>query len=196
MVKGVIFASGNGSNAQAILDAKIQGLEIVLIVCDHQEAYVVERARQSNVRCEVVERKEEMSKEEHEGLILNILKEKEIEIVLLAGYMRILSSDFIQSYPNRILNIHPSLLPKYQGKSAMKRAWDSSDEYLGVSVHYVDEGIDTGVLLEQGILHRSESKDYEAYCVKLHALEHELYPKVIEKKIREIEYEKSIDQCI
>lgn len=193
MVKGVIFASGNGSNAQAILQAKIEGLELCLIVCDHQEAYVVERARQSKIKCIVVEKTKGMNKEEHEALILEVMKEEEIEIILLAGYMRILSSRFIQSYPNRILNIHPSLLPKYQGKSAMKRAWESGDEALGVSVHYVDEGIDTGALLEQATVQRSDCLDYEDYCLKLHALEYYVYPKVIEQKIREIKDEKSID---
>lgn len=194
MVKAAIFASGSGSNFAAIMDAQIEGIEVVLLICDQEGAYVIERAKAYGVTYVIVERRDSMSKQTHEAMILEKLQAAGVELLILAGYMRILSADFISHYPKRILNIHPSLLPAFPGKDAMKQAWDANVLVSGCSVHYVDEGIDTGEVIDQQICRREPTMSYECFQEQIHRQEHLLYPKVIQKMIKkmESEHEKSL----
>jgi phosphoribosylglycinamide formyltransferase-1 len=188
MKRLVIFASGNGSNFEAIISAienKILDAQIVGLICDKSEAYCLTRAKNHGVPAAVFHRSDYDSKLEMDCAILRQVKEWEADWLVLAGYMRLLTSLIIQAYPKRIINIHPSLLPKYKGKDALGQALANHETTLGVSVHYVDEGMDTGALIAQESFTIQPDQDRGTIEQTLHQLEHTLYPKVLQKLIKE-----------
>ncbi|PKG25150.1 phosphoribosylglycinamide formyltransferase [Niallia nealsonii] len=177
-----IFASGSGSNFQAIVDAvekkEIQA-NIRLLVCDKQEAYVIERAKQHGIPSFVFTASDYVSKHEFEQAILKELQANEIELIILAGYMRLIGETLLKSYSQRIVNIHPSLLPQFPGKDAIGQALTAGVQQTGVTVHYVDEGMDTGPIIAQQEISIAANETKESLQEKIHALEHVLYPKTI-----------------
>ncbi|MGP7819425.1 phosphoribosylglycinamide formyltransferase [Niallia sp. 01092] len=177
-----IFASGSGSNFQAIVDAveskEIQA-NISLLVCDKPGAYVLERAEKHQIPSYVFSAKEFQSKAEYEQEILKELKAKKVELIILAGYMRLIGDTLLQAYPQKIINIHPSLLPLFPGKDAIGQALEAGVEKTGITVHYVDEGMDTGPAIAQQEVMVEENETNESLQTKIHALEHKLYPQVI-----------------
>lgn len=177
-----IFVSGNGTNMENLLqhirDGKLRA-EPALIVSDNPGAYALKRAEKYNVECVVVDRKKYGSKEAFEAEIRRHLEQKKIDYVILAGFMRILSPSFVAAYPKRILNIHPALLPKFPGTHAIRDAWEAKQKVTGVTVHFVDEGVDTGPIILQREV-RIEPKDtLESLEKKVHEVEYELYPEAI-----------------
>lgn len=181
--KIAVFASGSGTNFEAIqkaieegkLDAKVQ-----IVVTDKPEAYVVTRAKNYEIPVFSFVPKNYSSKSEYESEILSLLKEKEVEWVVLAGYMRLIGETLLSAYPNRIVNIHPSLLPSFPGKDAIGQAMDHGVKVTGVTVHLVDEGMDTGPILSQKAVevvpgNREETEQ------RIHAVEHILYPETLKK---------------
>jgi len=152
-----IFASGNGSNAQNIIEflAEKESMNAVCVVTDNRDAYVIERCRALGTECVVIPFEKGMKKSCHEGKIRSYLKEKNVDWILLAGYMRILSNRFIDEFYDqilkqaRIVNIHPSLLPCYPGLNSYERAFNDKVPLSGVTLHYVDAGIDTGKIILQ-----------------------------------------------
>lgn len=179
-----IFASGSGTNFQAIVDAvKADKLSAVikLLVCDRQEAYSIERAIKENIPSFVFTANEYASKEEYETEILQKLRELEVDYVVLAGYMRLIGPTLLKNYEGRIINIHPSLLPAFPGKDAIGQALKANVKESGVSIHFVDEGMDTGPIIAQQSVSLSENETIESLQSKIHEIEHKLYPQVLQR---------------
>lgn len=188
MKRLVIFASGNGSNFDAIVTAienKTLDAHVVGLICDKPEAYCLTRAKNHGIPTAVFNRSDYDSKLEMDCSILRQIKDWDADWLILAGYMRLLTSLIIQAYPKHIINIHPSLLPKYKGKDALGQALANHETTLGVSIHYVDEGMDTGALIAQESFTIIPTQDRETIEHTLHQLEHTLYPKVIQQLIKE-----------
>ena len=183
----VIFASGFGSNFQALLDAtkdgRLQG-KIVGLICDKPGAYAIERAKIVSIPVALIERSSYSSKVEMDKAILNQCQDWKADWLVLAGYMRLLSPMLIQAYPRHIVNIHPSLLPKYRGLDAVGQALDKKETIYGLTIHYVDEGMDTGEIIVQ-VPFETDAMDRDHIEKRLHALEHQTYPAVINKLIME-----------
>ncbi|MBS3990851.1 MAG: phosphoribosylglycinamide formyltransferase [Erysipelothrix sp.] len=188
----VVFASGFGSNFQAIIEASEQGhltAHVVGLICDQADAYVITRANQHHIPVKVILRSDYHSKAAMDQTILEQCQTWNADYLILAGYMRLLSPFIIHAYPSRILNIHPSLLPKYKGLHAIEQAIANQEKEYGVTIHYVDEGMDTGEIIEQ-CKFSVEEIDYEAIKQKISYLEQVTYVQVIQK-IMEEEHEKS-----
>ena len=182
-----IFASGNGSNFAALIKAvkekKIKA-KFVVLVCDKPEAFVVKRAQKAKVTVILVKREDFVSRADYEAAIIQRLKNYKIDLIVLAGFMRLLSPDFVKRYRNRIINIHPSLLPAFKGARAIRDAFDSGVDFTGVTVHFVDQEIDHGPIILQCKI-KIKSQDTLASLEKrIHLLEHKLYPQAIKLFIR------------
>ena len=179
-----IFVSGSGTNMENILqkirDGKIEA-EAALVVCDNPQAYALKRAERFPVECVIADRKKFASREEFEAEIERHLARKKIDYIVLAGFMRILSPDFVKAHPKRILNIHPALLPKFPGGRAIRDAWEAKVKTTGVTVHFVDEGVDTGPLILQREVAVEPGDTVETLEKKIHAVEYELYPEALNR---------------
>lgn len=182
MKKIAVFASGSGSNFQAIIEAVKNGqlgADIRLLVCDKAGAYAIERAKKENIPYFVFQAKEYASKDQYELEILENLKKQEVDLIVLAGYMRLIGTTLLSEFEGRIINIHPSLLPAFPGKDAIGQALEANVKVSGVTIHYVDSGMDTGPIIAQKAVELSEDETVESLQEKIHRIEHELYPKVI-----------------
>lgn len=181
--KIAIFASGSGSNFQAIQNAIENGeldAKIEIVVTDKPNALVVTRAENFNIPVFSFNPKQYESKADYEQEIINILKVHEVEWIILAGYMRLIGSTLLTAFSNRIVNIHPSLLPSFPGKDAIGQAMAHGVKVTGVTVHFVDEGMDTGPILSQAAVEVVEG-DRVATEERIHAVEHELYTSTLQK---------------
>ncbi|HWK22048.1 MAG TPA: phosphoribosylglycinamide formyltransferase [Ureibacillus sp.] len=181
--KIAVFASGSGSNFQAIQEAIEEGkldAQIEIVITDKPNAYVVKRAEQFGIPVFSFVAKLYASKSHYEQEIIGILKKHEVEWVILAGYMRLIGKDLLSAYSNHIVNIHPSLLPSFPGKDAIGQAMNHGVKITGVTVHFVDEGMDTGPILSQAAVEVVEG-NREATEEKIHAVEHELYTSTLQK---------------
>ncbi|MEK4951522.1 phosphoribosylglycinamide formyltransferase [Bacillus sp. FSL W8-1127] len=188
MKKVAIFASGNGSNFQALAEASLRkelNADICLLVCDQPEAYVVKRARNLGIPVFSFRAKEYPSKEAFENEIASELAKRGVEWIILAGYMRLIGSTLLNRYRNRIVNIHPSLLPAFPGKDAIGQALDAGVKVTGVTIHFVDEGMDTGPIIAQQSVNILAEDTRETLQKKIQAVEHELYPKTINELLDE-----------
>ncbi|MGA2774441.1 MAG: phosphoribosylglycinamide formyltransferase [Candidatus Omnitrophota bacterium] len=177
-----VFASGYGSNflaiASAIKSRKIRA-KLTLLVCDNPKAPVLEKAKKAKVKAVLVLRDEFLSRKDFEAKISEYLKENNIDLIVLAGFMRILSAEFVNEYRGRIINIHPSLLPAFKGEGGIKDAFEYGVKVTGVTVHFVDEQMDHGpIILQQAIL-IGDKDTLESLEAKIHKLEHKLYPEAI-----------------
>ncbi|MGG5252441.1 phosphoribosylglycinamide formyltransferase [Neobacillus sp. SM06] len=182
--KLAVFASGNGSNFQAIVDAVYSGeldAELSLLVCDKPGAYAIERANNAGIPRFVFEAKAYASKEAFEKEMIAHLKSADVDFIVLAGYMRLIGSTLLNEYEGRIVNIHPSLLPAFPGKDAIGQALTAGVSETGVTVHFVDEGMDTGPIIAQKRVDIEENETLESLQAKIHAVEHRLYPAVLQK---------------
>lgn len=178
-----VFASGSGSNFQAMIDAVQEGrldAKVNLLICDQPNAYVIERAKNAGIPSFVFQAKQYSGKEEYEREIILELKKQDVEFVVLAGYMRLIGSTLLNEYQGRIVNIHPSLLPAFPGKDAIGQALRAGVKESGVTIHYVDEGMDTGPIIAQQAVAIDENEKLESLQTKIHAVEHKLYPAVLQ----------------
>ncbi len=190
MRKIVVFASGNGSNFTAIIQAiKAGTLEatIVGLICDQPNAYVLQRAMDENIPTALFVRTEFSDKKAMETAMLNQLIQWQADWLVLAGYMRILGEVLLRAYPRHIINIHPSLLPKYRGKDAIGQAIAANAKIIGITIHYVDEGMDTGESIAQFMFEIKEGEERESVEQRIHALEHQKYSTVLQKLMEESE---------
>jgi phosphoribosylglycinamide formyltransferase-1 len=177
-----VFASGSGSNFQAIVDAVREGrldASVELLVCDRPQAPVVKRAEAAGIDVLAFRPKEYGSREEYERMILAELQRRGIELVALAGYMRILTPVLVEPYYGRMINIHPSLLPSFPGIDAIGQALAYGVKVTGVTVHFVDGGMDTGPIIAQRAVEVREDDTADTLAARIHAAEHELYPETI-----------------
>lgn len=172
-----IFASGNGSNFEAIVNACEKGrldARTVLCVCDHPGAYVTERAKRHGIRVVEFHPRSYASKKDYEEMLLEELKKEQVDLICLAGYMRIIGETILAAYPERIMNIHPSLLPSFPGVDAIGQALSYGVKVFGVTVHFVDHTLDGGKIIDQIAFHY-EGNDREELETIVHAHEHPLY---------------------
>lgn len=177
-----VFASGNGSNFAAIAKAVKQKrlkANLALLVCDNPRAFVINRAKKAGIQTVLVNREDFLTKAEFEDKIIKRLKENDIDLIVLAGFMRMLSKEFVNLYKGRIINIHPSLLPAFKGAQAIKDAFDFGAKVTGVTVHFVDEKMDNGPVILQSAVKIEEDDTLETLEKKIHKLEHRIYPEAI-----------------
>lgn len=177
MKKIAVFASGSGSNFQAIQEAIERGelnANIEVIITDKPGALVVTRANNFGIPVLELAPKTFETKAAYEEAIIAELKSRDVEWIVLAGYMRLVSDVLLVAYPNKIVNIHPSLLPSFPGKDAIGQAMDHGVKITGVTVHYVDEGMDTGKIIAQVAVNVVDG-DREATEALIHQEEHKLY---------------------
>ncbi|WP_369901365.1 phosphoribosylglycinamide formyltransferase [Bacillus manliponensis] len=195
MSRLAIFASGSGSNFQAFInavEARSLDAEIGLLVCDQPEARAVGRAHYHHVPCFAFSAKDYDTKAEFESKILAKLKEYEIDYVILAGYMRLVGPTLLQAYEGRIINIHPSLLPSFPGKDAVGQALEAGVKVTGVTVHYVDSGMDTGPIIAQEAVVISEDDTTESLQKKIQSVEHRLYVNTVRELVKSNEKSNSL----
>jgi len=184
MTNIAVFASGNGSNLGALIRAVESGelhAQIKLVVSDNPEAYCLERARKARLSCFMFYPHMYPSKAVYEELILRQLRELNVEYIVLAGYMRLIGPTLLAAFPERIINIHPSLLPAFPGKDAIGQALAAGVPRTGVTIHYVDEGMDAGPIIAQRPVAIDPGETRESLAEKIHAVEHELYPRVLQE---------------
>ena len=177
-----ILASGRGSNFQSIIDAsnenKLPNCRIELLIVNKKDAYAVERAKRHKIAYRIIESKDK-KREDFDQQMLEVLTKKKIEIVVLAGFMRILSKPFVTKYKNRIINIHPSLLPLFPGAHAHRDVIKSGVKKSGCTVHFVDEGVDTGPIIMQETVTVDKNDNEETLAAKILPLEHRIFPKAL-----------------
>ena len=161
------------------MDACKQGVinaNVAIIITDNPSAFVIQRAAKENIDCKVIKPKIFVDKAAYGTEILNALTEYKVEFIALAGYMRLVGNILLQPFPKKIVNIHPSLLPKYKGLNAVQQALNNNDKELGVTIHYVDAGMDTGeIIAQEKITIEDLNEPLESIMAKVHNIEHELY---------------------
>jgi len=177
-----VFASGRGSNFAAIIRAVKKGgvkANLALLVCDNPQAGAIAKAKRAGVKVALVKREDFPSKEDFEAGIVRHLEKNAVDLLVLAGFMRLLSASFVRRFPNRIINIHPALLPAFKGSHAIQDAFDYGAKVTGVTVHFVDEKMDHGPIILQQALALKENDTLESLEARIHRLEHRLYPKAV-----------------
>ncbi|MFD1471167.1 phosphoribosylglycinamide formyltransferase [Companilactobacillus mishanensis] len=177
-----IFASGNGTNFEALADDKRlleSGLEIVVLVCDKPKAKVIKKAQDRNIPVFVNKLSDYENRSQYEQAIVEKLAPLKIDYILLAGYMRVVTPTLLSQYPGKIINIHPSCLPKYSGLEAIERAFEAGENQTGVTIHYIDEGVDTGPVIRQAVVPILDTDTVDTLEARVHEKEHEIYPEVV-----------------
>lgn len=177
-----VLASGRGSNLQAIMDAADAGrleAEVAVVVSDKKEALALERARARGIPAVHIDPRSFASKEDYEAAVVDTLNRHGVELVCLAGYMRIVGQTMLRAFPNRIMNIHPALLPAFPGLNAQKQAVEYGVRYSGCTVHFVDEGVDTGPIILQAVVPVLPDDTPETLAARILEQEHRIYPEAI-----------------
>ena len=177
-----VLVSGRGSNLQAIIDAIERGevpSEITVVVSNVPGALALDRAAKHNIKSVVVDSKAFENKDEYEAQIIKAMEDAGVDLVCLAGYMRILSPEFIERFKGRIMNIHPALLPAFPGLHVQKKALEYGVKYSGATVHFVDEGTDTGPVILQAVVPVLDDDTEESLSARILEQEHKIYPQAI-----------------
>ncbi|AIQ11187.1 phosphoribosylglycinamide formyltransferase [Paenibacillus durus] len=178
-----VFASGQGSNFAALVQAQREGRlgggAIELLVSDRPEAPVAQRAQEAGIPSLLLRPKDFDSREQYEKRIIEELQRREIGLIVLAGYMRLITPVLLSPYEGRIINIHPSLLPAFAGKDAIGQALAYGVKLTGVTVHFVDGGMDTGPVIAQRALAVEDGDTADTLAERIHQVEYELYPEVV-----------------
>lgn len=178
----VVLISGSGTNLQAIIDAtKLEnyGGDIVAVVSNKADAYGLTRAAQANIATCALSHKDFESREKYDQALITEINQFKPDVVVLAGFMRILTPEFVTEYQGRLINIHPSLLPKYQGLNTHQRAIDAGDKEHGVSVHFVTEELDGGPVILQAKVPVFPEDSADDLAQRVHQQEHRIYPLVV-----------------
>lgn len=177
-----VLASGRGSNVQAILDAGADAgfpARVVVVVSDRERAPALDRARAHGVEAVFVDPKAHGDRAAFDAAVMALLDARAVDLVCLAGYMRLLSPAFVRSYAGRLLNVHPSLLPAFPGLAAQRQALDHGVRITGATVHFVDEGLDTGPIVLQAAVPVRDDDTEESLSARILVEEHRLYPQAI-----------------
>ena len=177
-----ILLSGNGTNFQAIVDSIDNGqlkAVIKVVISNNKDAFGLKRARNHNIKNLCINHKDFADRESYDQKLMETIEQENVDFIVLAGFMRILGSDFVKNFPNKIINIHPSLLPKYPGLNTHKKVLENKDKEHGVTVHLVDEGLDSGPIIGFiKILVEDDEKEKDLEN-KIHKIEHYIYPKIL-----------------
>jgi phosphoribosylglycinamide formyltransferase-1 len=183
MLRLGVLVSGSGTNLQSILDAErageLGGARVLCVVSNKPGVRALERAKAAGIEAIVVNHKQFGSREAFEDALVNVLRPHQIDLVVLAGFMRVLTPHFLGAYADRVINIHPALLPSFPGTDAQKQAFDAGVKLTGVTVHFVDEGTDTGPIIAQVGVPVRDDDTAEALRKRILEQEHLLYPRVI-----------------
>lgn len=181
--KFAVFASGNGSNLQAIIEAIRAGditADLTLVFSNLRKARALERAREAGVETLCLVSKDYATPQSYERDIVIQLKDRDIDFIVLAGYMKIFTAYFIREFPNRILNIHPSLLPAFKGKQGIKDTFTYGTKIAGVTIHFVNDKMDAGPIIAQEAIKVQDDDTLKSLEEKIHKLEHKMYPAAIQ----------------
>jgi phosphoribosylglycinamide formyltransferase-1 len=177
-----VLVSGSGTNLQAIIDACESGkipAEVKVVVSNKPGVYALERAKNHGIPNYVVDHKLYQTREDFEREVIKILKEHEVELVCLAGFMRVLTPFFLRAFPGKVINIHPAILPSFPGVNAQKQAIDYGVKFSGCTVHFVDEGVDTGPIIIQAVVPVYDDDTEETLRERILKEEHRIYPMAI-----------------
>ena len=178
-----VLVSGRGSNLQAILDAVDErrlNARVRVVISDRKDAYALERAARHQVETSFVDPSAADSREDYDRALVSKLREEAVDLVVLAGFMRILSPLFIESFKNRVMNIHPALLPSFPGLHVQKKALEHGVKFSGCTVHFVDAGIDTGPVIIQAVVPVLDDDTEESLSERILRQEHRVYPRAIQ----------------
>ncbi|MBD3296856.1 MAG: phosphoribosylglycinamide formyltransferase [Candidatus Omnitrophica bacterium] len=178
-----VFASGRGSNLQALIDAQnageLAGGRIVLVLSDNPEAPALEKARAAGIETFLLPAGPGMTRHRSDNVAVEQLAERGVELVVLAGYMRLLSDEFVDRYKGRVINIHPSLLPAFKGLHGIRDAYEHGVKITGVTVHFVDRKLDNGPVIAQKAVPVLQEDTIQSLEERIHKAEHSIYPEVI-----------------
>lgn len=171
-----VLASGTGTNLQALIDRAhgVDGVRIVAVASDRPDALALERARGAGIDAAVFAGASFADRPARDGAIADWLRARGVELVVLAGYMQLLSESFVDGFPNRVINVHPALLPAFPGLHAVQQALDYGVTVFGVTVHFVDAGVDSGPVIFQRAIELPDARDADAVLERLHPIEHDL----------------------
>ena len=175
----VVLLSGTGSNLQALIDSTLTGdspVRIAAVISNRSDAYGLQRARDAGIQTRSLDHKAFEGREAFDQALIELIDAFEPKLVVLAGFMRILSADFVRHYEGRLLNIHPSLLPKYKGMHTHQRALDAGDSEHGCTVHFVTEELDGGPLVVQAVVPVESGDSAQTLAQRVHTQEHRIYP--------------------
>lgn len=178
-----VLVSGRGSNLQAIMDAIKAGklsAEILVVVSDNEKAAALDRARGEGIDAVFVDPKAYSPRVELDRQLVRIMKDYDVDLVVLAGFMRVLGAEFVEAFRHRIMNIHPSLLPAFPGLHAQRQALEHGVKVSGCTVHFVDEGVDTGPIILQRAVPVLEDDDEDSLAKRILMEEHKTYPRAIQ----------------
>ena len=179
-----ILISGRGSNMLNLVNASQRGLinsKVKIVISNNNNSSGIDKAKRKNIKTKIINQNDYESKKDFENALTNTLKNQNVDLVCLAGFMSILSKKFLKEWHRKVINIHPSLLPSFRGKNAVKQALEQRVKTAGCSVHFVDEGIDTGEIISQEEVPVSSNDDEETLGKKILKKEHVLYIKVIKE---------------
>ncbi|MGT2907910.1 phosphoribosylglycinamide formyltransferase [Streptococcus dentiloxodontae] len=174
--KIAVFASGSGTNFQVIAEQ----FPVAFVFSDHRDAYVLERAKNLGVKSYSFELKEFDNKAAYEQAIVDLLEEHQIDLICLAGYMKIVGPTLLAAYEGRMINIHPAYLPEFPGAHGIEDAWNAGVNQSGVTIHWVDSGVDTGKVIKQARVPRLPDDTIESFETRIHETEYQLYPQVLD----------------
>lgn len=179
MIKIAVLVSGSGSNLQALIDANLSG-KIAGVISNKPDAFALQRAQKAGIATAVIEHKQYPNREAFDDVMHQQLLDWDIDLVVLAGFMRILSTKFVNAWEGKMVNIHPSLLPHYKGMHTHQRVLNTGDTLHGCTVHYVTAELDAGQALAQGVIQVHTHDNLATLASRVHVLEHVIYPQVVE----------------
>ena len=178
-----VFISGSGSNLQSIIDAihdRRVSARIAVVLSNEPDAYGLVRAQQHGIPTAVVNHRDYKNRQEFEAAVLAVLEESPVDLICLAGFMRLLTPDFLRRFPQRVINIHPALLPSFPGTHGQRDAFNYGVRFSGCTIHFVDDGVDTGPIIMQAVVPVLPDDDEERLKARILAQEHRIYPQVIQ----------------
>lgn len=178
-----VLVSGRGSNLQAIIDASEAGridAAVVIVISDVADAYALDRARAHGIEAAFIDPRHFETRESFDAAVIDVLRKRDVELVCLAGFMRILSPHFVREFRNRIMNIHPALLPAFPGLHVQRKALHHGAKYSGCTVHFVDEETDTGPIIIQAVVPVLDEDTEESLSARILRYEHQIYPRAIQ----------------
>ncbi|MBP8984431.1 MAG: phosphoribosylglycinamide formyltransferase [Syntrophobacterales bacterium] len=183
MVNVGILVSGSGSNLQSIIDHIEQGCldaKIKVVISNNPDAYALERARKHNLPSVVVRHQDYPNREAFDRKMVEILRTYSVELVVMAGFMRVLTDLFLQAFPMRVMNIHPALLPSFPGLHGQQKAFDYGVKFSGCTVHFADSGVDTGPIIIQAVVPVHDDDTADSLAERILKEEHRIYPQAIQ----------------
>ena len=182
LLKLGVLISGSGSNLQSIIDHIEKGAlpaQIKIVVSNNPEAYGLTRAKHAGISCSVLNHTDFAGREDFDRELIRVLREAGVDLIVLAGFMRILTPSFLQAFPDKIINIHPALLPAFPGTHVQQQALDYGVRFSGCTVHFVDEGVDTGPIIIQAVVPVQDGDTAETLAARILKEEHKIYPQAI-----------------